>query len=242
MASYRPQNLYDLTGRVAIVTGGGTGIGLMIAQGLAASGAKVYITGRRLEVLKKVADGWDKNVGGQILPYDIIYWAVKALLSKLCRLQMDVTNKESISQAKSIIEAQEGKLHILVNKCAGFGSPIYILLTCTLISISAGQVGPESPFLGNPAAPERKNAETLGQSLFNNESFEGWADLYSINVSAIFFVTTAFLGLLAKGSEDIKGHWSSVINITSISGLIKVAQEHVRCFVHVTYQLIGIFL
>lgn len=63
--------------------------------------------------------------------------------------------------------------------------------------------------------------------MFNNETFEGWADLYAINSASIFFVSTAFLGLLAKGSEDVAGYWSSIINITSISGQIKVAQEHV---------------
>lgn len=129
MASYRPKDLYDLTGRVAIVTGGGTGIGLMIAQGLAASGAKVYITGRRLEVLKKVADSWDKNVGGQILPYVIIYSITKASLNSRTRLQMDVTNKESIAQVKSNIEAQEGKIHILVNKCIRLGGLVCVSLT-----------------------------------------------------------------------------------------------------------------
>lgn len=64
-------------------------------------------------------------------------------------------------------------------------------------------------------------------ALFNNESFEGWTDLYAINSASIFFVTTAFLGLLAKGSEDEENYWSSVVNTTSISGLIKVAQDHV---------------
>lgn len=93
---------------------------------------------------------------------------------------------------------------------------------------SAGQVGPTSPFLGNPSAPERKDAETLGQALFDNEPFQGWADLYTINTFSIFFVTTAFLGLLDKGSQDVEGFDSVVINVSSISGLIKVAQEHVR--------------
>ena len=51
------------------MTGGGTGIGLMIAKGLAANGAKVYITGRRQEVLQCVADAWDPSAGGEIVPY-----------------------------------------------------------------------------------------------------------------------------------------------------------------------------
>ena len=68
-ASYRPHSLYDLSGRVALVTGGRTGIGLLCAQGLAASGAKVYITGRRFEVLEKVSAAWDKQIGGEIFAY-----------------------------------------------------------------------------------------------------------------------------------------------------------------------------
>ncbi len=66
--SYRPAVSNDLTGRIAVVTGGGTGIGLMIAQGLAAAGAKVYITGRRLDVLERISSSWDKQIGGEILP------------------------------------------------------------------------------------------------------------------------------------------------------------------------------
>ncbi|WP_026756278.1 SDR family NAD(P)-dependent oxidoreductase [Sediminimonas qiaohouensis] len=46
-----------LTGKHALVTGGGTGIGLAIARGLAAQGAQVTITGRRMEVLEQVAGG-----------------------------------------------------------------------------------------------------------------------------------------------------------------------------------------
>ncbi|WP_010137708.1 SDR family NAD(P)-dependent oxidoreductase [Oceanicola sp. S124] len=45
----------DLQGKHALVTGGGTGIGLAIATALAGCGAQVTITGRRLEVLQAVA-------------------------------------------------------------------------------------------------------------------------------------------------------------------------------------------
>ncbi|KAM6494167.1 hypothetical protein JOM56_010528 [Amanita muscaria] len=189
MTSLQADKLMNLTGRIALVTGGGTGIGLMIAQGLAANGAKVYITGRRLAVLQSVADAWDKTVGGEIIP-----------------LPMDVTNKESIMNAKLIIQGREGKLHILVN--------------------NAGQVGPTSPFMGDLTSPISRNAELFGQALFEGESFESWSELYRINTFSIFFVTTAFLGLLDAGSRD-KPDWTSVvINTTSISGIIRIAQEH----------------
>lgn len=46
---------HPLTGKHALITGGGTGIGLSMAQSLAAQGALVTITGRRQEVLDQVA-------------------------------------------------------------------------------------------------------------------------------------------------------------------------------------------
>ena len=50
------------------MTGGGTGIGLMCTQALAANQAKVYITGRRMEVLENAAESHDPKGGGQIIP------------------------------------------------------------------------------------------------------------------------------------------------------------------------------
>ena len=46
-----------LNGKHALITGGGTGIGLAIAQALVAEGAQVTITGRRLEVLEEALPG-----------------------------------------------------------------------------------------------------------------------------------------------------------------------------------------
>ena len=65
-SSFFFEKLYDLQGRIALVTGGGTGIGWMIAKGLAANGAKVYISGRRLEVLEKAAQSFQGQ--GTVIP------------------------------------------------------------------------------------------------------------------------------------------------------------------------------
>ena len=42
-------DLFDLTGKVAVVTGGTRGIGLMMARGLLQAGASVYISSRKAE-------------------------------------------------------------------------------------------------------------------------------------------------------------------------------------------------
>lgn len=59
--------LFDVSHVTALVTGGGTGIGLMITQALVANGAKVYITSRRDEVLKKTEELYSTGPG-KIIP------------------------------------------------------------------------------------------------------------------------------------------------------------------------------
>jgi NADP-dependent 3-hydroxy acid dehydrogenase YdfG len=48
-------DLYTVNGLVAVVTGGATGLGLMMAKALEANGAKVYILGRRKVALEEAA-------------------------------------------------------------------------------------------------------------------------------------------------------------------------------------------
>ena len=49
------KNLFSVAGKVAVVTGGSSGIGAMIARGFVENGVKTYITARKLEQLQQTA-------------------------------------------------------------------------------------------------------------------------------------------------------------------------------------------
>lgn len=88
--------LFDIQGKVALVTGGGRGIGLMIARGYCERGAKVYISSRKARVCNEVAE--ELNTIGECV-------ALPADLAKL----------EEIQRVTDEISQQESKLDILVN-------------------------------------------------------------------------------------------------------------------------------
>lgn len=67
-AELRQSSIFNVKDKVAVVTGGGSGIGLMITQTLAVNGAKVYIVGRTEEKLQTVVDVHSKDISGQIIP------------------------------------------------------------------------------------------------------------------------------------------------------------------------------
>jgi NAD(P)-dependent dehydrogenase (short-subunit alcohol dehydrogenase family) len=95
------QNLFNVEGHVVVVTGGGTGIGLMIAQGFANNGAKVYITSRRRELLEEISQKWGsslKHPKGALIP-----------------VACDVTDKNSIKQLVQEISEKEDHVDCLVN-------------------------------------------------------------------------------------------------------------------------------
>lgn len=94
----RASSLFDVSHITAVVTGGGTGIGLMIAQALQSNGAKVYITGRRKEVLEETAKRYSTGPGSIIA------------------LPGDVSTKDGAVQLAKEIEGKESKgIHLLVN-------------------------------------------------------------------------------------------------------------------------------
>ncbi|MCX6791462.1 MAG: 3-oxoacyl-ACP reductase FabG [Candidatus Gottesmanbacteria bacterium] len=92
--------MFDLTGKVAFITGASSGIGRASALALAIQGAKVVVAARRLDRLQTLV-AEIKNHGKDALA-----------------IQMDVTKKSEVDAAIASAVATFGKLDILLN-CAG---------------------------------------------------------------------------------------------------------------------------
>ncbi|XXG95623.1 hypothetical protein Hte_001891 [Hypoxylon texense] len=103
LAGLGAENLFNVKGLVAVVTGGGTGIGLMITKALVANGvSKVYILGRRLQVLQEATAQLGSN---NVVP-----------------VTCDVTSKESLQSAASKVQQEAGFVNLLVCN-SGIGGP-----------------------------------------------------------------------------------------------------------------------
>ena len=87
---------------------------------------------------------------------------------------------------------------------------------------SAGDTGAQFPFIQDVSAPENESLATYGKALFHAQSFEDWAGLSNLNVASVFFVTSAFLGLLEASTKGRTGASASVINISSIAAHVKL--------------------
>ncbi len=95
-------DLYDLTGRVAIVTGGGTGIGAATTRLLAHYGADVAIAARTLEDLERTAKAVNEATGRRCLP-----------------VPTDVTDEEQVVRMVQQTVDELGRIDILVNNAGG---------------------------------------------------------------------------------------------------------------------------
>lgn len=97
--------MFDLTGRVAVVTGASSGLGVQFAKALAEQGADLVIIARRKEKLETVAE------------------EIRKTGRKCLAVQADVTKTEDIQRAVSETLEEYGKVDILVNN-AGTSSPV----------------------------------------------------------------------------------------------------------------------
>ncbi|WP_207429371.1 SDR family NAD(P)-dependent oxidoreductase [Pedobacter sp. SYSU D00535] len=88
------ENILSLEGKVALITGGGSGIGLGIAETFAKAGARVVITGRREDVLQH---------------------AVEKVGNGACYYAQDISLQKEVPALVDKIEREVGPIDILVN-------------------------------------------------------------------------------------------------------------------------------
>lgn len=179
----KASKLFDVSKFTAVVTGGGTGIGLMITQALASNGAKVYITGRRQEALNKVVEQYNTGPG------------------KIIALPGDISSKDDVKRLAGELTSKESKgIHLLVN--------------------NAGIARDDNTRFSQAGTPDWASANAISEHFMQSEP-EQWADTFQTNITAQFFTTMALLPLLEKGRNVSPGYTSSVVNVASISGVMK---------------------
>lgn len=101
------KELFDLTGKVAIVTGGGRGLGQQIAEGFAEAGASVVVCSRKAEACQEVSEGL-KKLGVDSLA-----------------LKCDITNPGDVNELVEETLQKFGRIDILVNNSgASWGAPV----------------------------------------------------------------------------------------------------------------------
>ena len=91
------KNFLDITDRVIAVMGGTSGLGRVMALGLAEAGAHVVVTGRRQAMVDEVSE------------------AVRALGRETLNRTTDVASRESIDEFRDAVVAKFGRVDVLVN-------------------------------------------------------------------------------------------------------------------------------
>ena len=101
------RQLFDLTGRVAIITGGSIGLGRQMAEGLAEMGAHVALCARKVERCHQAAE------------------ELQQLGVKSIALACDVTSKSSIQDMVDATLSQFGRIDVLINNAGiSWGAPV----------------------------------------------------------------------------------------------------------------------
>lgn len=178
--------LFDLTGRVAIVTGAGTGLGVVFSQALAESGASVVCAGLDVENLQRTA-AQVQETGQQALA-----------------IETDVTDEAAVDRLIAETVESFGRLDIIVNNAgiATAGPPEDVTLSDWQKVLDVNLTG---VFLSARAAARHMIASGRGGRIINIASILGAGA--SAPVPATAYAATK--GAVINMTRDLAVHWAS---------------------------------
>ncbi len=207
-------NLFSLTGKVAIVTGGSRGIGAMIARGFLKSGVKTYITSRKLEELHESASELSE-------------------FGECIAIQSDLSTMEGVKAFAGSIKDLEPEIHILVNNAgASWGAYIdeypesgwdkVMDLNVKSVFFLTQQLLPVLRAAGNHEDPSR---------VINISSINGLANptmpvyAYSASKAAVIHMTRHLAADLAREHINVNGIAPGFFHSKMTAGLLDQFEE-----------------
>lgn len=212
-------DLFDLSGRVALVTGASRGIGESIAKTLASAGAHVIVSSRKLDGCQPVVD------------------QIVAVGGSAEAMACHIGDMDQITKVFSVIKEKHGKLDILINNAATNPYFGHILDTDLSVFQKTVDVNIRGYFFMSTEAGKLMKEQGKG-AIVNVASVNGvipghMQGIYSITKASVISMTKAFakecapLGIrvnaLLPGLTDTK--FASAI--TTNPGIMKMALEHV---------------
>jgi NAD(P)-dependent dehydrogenase (short-subunit alcohol dehydrogenase family) len=113
-ADLQPASLFDLTGKVAVVTGGSRGLGRALVNGLAQAGADVVVASRKLDNCRQVAEEIERSTNRRALAVGchVAYWdqcdrLVDTVIDHFGRIDVLVNNAGMSPLYPSLVELSE---------------------------------------------------------------------------------------------------------------------------------------
>jgi NAD(P)-dependent dehydrogenase (short-subunit alcohol dehydrogenase family) len=184
----------DLSGQVALVTGTTAGLGKRFATVLAACGAKVVLTGRRVDRLDALAEEI-RGTGGECLP-----------------LALDMTDRESIRNVVDAAESELGTITILVNN-AGIPDAQHAVKMSDELVDAVFDTNLRGPWDLSCEVARRLIAAKQPGRMVNISSIGGFN--YGGNGAALYSVTKAGI---VRMTEVLAVEWSRFnINVNAIA-------------------------
>ena len=184
----------DLSGRIALVTGTTSGLGRRFAEVIAASGAKVVVTGRRIDRLEALAKEI-QDKGGVAEP-----------------IQLDMQSNDSIMNCVKKAEASLGTIDILVNNAGIPDAQRAHKMSLDLID-SVFDTNLRGPYVLSCEIARRLIAAEKPGRMVNISSVGGFS--YSGNGAALYSITKS---AIVRMTECLAVEWARYnINVNAIA-------------------------